>query len=206
VAEVEAGLATLKGTAQTLSHPEFTEEINEGDGMRDGGLGSLKINAIRSKDRKDPVWIQAGQRVLRAFNDFGNDMATRSIAEETSAVDNFLNAIDSTPELKSAIATIQGNIFVQDIRDGQQLVKQGIAKRDASNKTEELAAYEAARILGTSIDKLFRYVNMKLEFEPEPELAALASDINKVIARYRKNINLQATLRKEAKQEKKDNS
>ena len=47
---------------------------------------------------------------------------------------------------------------------------------------------------------------MKIEFEPQPELAALAFDINKVIARYRKSINLQATLREEAKQVKPSNS
>ena len=124
----------LKQAAQAISHPELTSEINEGDDLRDGGIRSLKSTADHSVNRTDPAWSTAGQRVLNLFRDFGNNMADLSLAKETTAIDNFLGAIDSNPELKKDITTIQGDIWLQDVRDGQQKVKSGIAKRDASKK------------------------------------------------------------------------
>ncbi|WP_320054094.1 DUF6261 family protein [uncultured Acetobacteroides sp.] len=192
----------LKVAAKAISHPELTSDVNEGDDLRDGGTRSLKSAADHSANRTDPAWATAGQRVLNLFKDFGENMADLSLAKETTAIDNFLGAIDSNPELKKDITTIQGDIWLQDIRDGQQKVKSGIAKRDASKKSEEAAATDIARELGSNIDKLFRYINMKIEFEPTPELQALSIEINKVIARYRKNVTLRATLREKAKKEK----
>ena len=194
----------LKQAAQAISHPDLTSEINEGDDLRDGGIRSLKSTADHSVNRTDPAWSTAGQRVLNLFRDFGNNMADLSLAKETTAIDNFLGAIDSNPELKKDITTIQGDIWLQDVRDGQQKVKSGIAKRDASKKSDEAAAFDIARELGSNIDKLFRYINMKIEFEPTPELKALSFELNKVIARYRKNVSLRATLREKAKKENTD--
>lgn len=191
----------LKQAAQTISHPELTAEVNEGDDLRDCGIRSLRSTAAHSANRTDPTWAKAGQRVLNLFKDFGENMAELPIAKETTAIDNFLGAIDSNPELKQDITTMHGDVWLQDIRDGQQKVKSGIAKRDASKKSDEAAASDIARELGANIDKLFRYINMKIEFEGTPELKALSFELNKVIARYRKNISLRATLRENAKQE-----
>jgi hypothetical protein len=203
IAQVEVDNTRLVKTAATLSHPELTEEVNQGDELRDGGIGSLKINATRSLYRKDPLWVKAGQRILSAFNDFGNDMASRPIAKETTAVDKLLMAIENDAELKQSIATIQSNIWLQDIKDGQHVVKSAVAKRDSSKVGDEIAASDASRQLGTSLDKLFRYINMKIEFESNPTLVTLSFDLNKIIARYHKGIKLRATLREQKKQDKK---
>lgn len=198
---VETSYNLLKASAQTISHPELTALINEGNAIREGGLRSLKGSANHSINRPDPVWIKSGQQVLNLFREFGENMADLPIAKQTAAVENFLGAIDRSPELKQDITTIQGDIWLQDIRDGQQKVKAGIATRDASKKNDDNTPTDVAKELGVNLDKLFRYINMKIEFEPTPELKALSVELNKVIVRYRRNISLRATLRDNAKKD-----
>jgi hypothetical protein len=203
VAQVKDQRDTLMKSSEGLSHPEVTAEVNEGDSLRDGGLGGIKSNATRSLHRSDPKWVAAGTIILQAFHDFGDDMAHMPMAKETAAVDKFLIEVDHNAELKAAITTIHSDAWLQDVRDGQQIVKSAIVKRDDSIAADTLPpAYDAAKPLGVSIDKLFRFINLKLEIEPKPELVALANRINTIIERYKKLIKLRQTLREQAKNEK----
>jgi hypothetical protein len=205
VAEVKTSRDNLMKSSEGLSHPELTEEVNEGDNLRDGGINGVKGNATRSLNRKDPNWVAAGKLVLQAFHEFGEDMAYMSLANETAAIDKFLAEVDRNAELKAAITTIQSDVWLQDIRDGQQIVRAAIAKRDASNASNVLpSAYDAAKPLGASIDKLFRYINMKIEFEPKPELVDLSHRLNEIIARYKQVVKLRQTLREQGKEENQD--
>ena len=183
-----------------LSHPQHTEDVMEGDAIRDGGIASLKMNAQRATGRKDEAWVNAGKLILNAFNDFNPNMATLPINEETAAVDKLLAAIEANAELKQAVLTIQCGIWLDDIKSGQEMVKRSLTTRDAAKSTD-ISAYEASRMVETSFAKLFRYLNYKLEFEPTPALVTFSNEYDKLSMRYKKNISLQATLRDSIKKE-----
>lgn len=204
ITQIETHYDLLKTTSQTISHPELTALINDGCALREGGLRSLKSTANHSVNRSDTTWIKAGQQVLNLFRDFGNNIPELSNAKQTAAIENFLGAIDGNPELKQSITTIHCDAWLQDIRDGQHKVKTAIAMRDASKKGDDYTASDVAKQLGIDIDKLFRYINMKIEFEPTPELKELSVELNKVIVRYRRNITLRATLRDNSKKDDTD--
>lgn len=203
IAQVEADLSHLKVSSQVLTHPELTAEIVDGDELRDGGISSLKQAATRAAGRRDPVWVKAGQCILNAFHDIGDNIAALPINKETSSIENLLGVIESTPDLKQAITTIHAEVWLQDIKDGQQIVKDVIKKRDTS-KIENDSASDKARQLTVSVDKLLRYINSKIEFEPAPEFTALALELNKIIDRYRKTVKLRATLHSKGSQSRLD--
>jgi hypothetical protein len=204
VALVKSDFDFMKKTLEGLSHPEYTQAVVDGDSLRDGGISGIKGNATRSLNRKDATWVAAGTIILQAFDDFGDNMANQSMATETAEVDNLLAEIDRNPELKAAITTIQSDAWLQDVRDGQHQVKSSIEKRGASNASKTLpSTIEASRPLIVSINKLFRFINMKLEFEPKPELLALSFRLNDVIGGYKSGLKLRETLHKQKKQDKK---
>lgn len=190
----------LKSTEE-VSHPELTEEVNMGDNMRDGGINGVKGNATRSVNRSDPKWVAAGTTILRAFHEFGDGMANLPLDQETSCVENLLAEIDRNADLRAAITTIQSDAWLQDIRDGQKIVTDATDKRIALNAANSMpSTFDVAKSLSTSIDKLVSYINLKLEFEPKPELVSLANELNEIIAHYKQLYRQRQTLREQEQQ------
>lgn len=192
-------------TTEELSHPELTEKVVEGDNFRDGGIIGLRSNAARSVNRKDPAWVEAGKLILRIFHDFGDGMATLPLEQETTSIDNLLAEIDRNPVLRAAITTIQSDAWLQDIRDGQKIVKDAVEQRRAGGFANSLpSSFVAAKSLAVNLEKLVDYINLKIDFEPTPELTALANGLNEIIVDYKKKIKLRQTLREQEKEEKED--
>ena len=192
-------------TTEELSHPELTEKVVEGDSLRDGGINGLKSNAARSVNRKDLAWVEAGRLILRTFHDFGDGMATLPLEQETTSVDNLLAEIDRNPVLRVAITTIQSDAWLQDIRDGQKIVKDAFEQRRAGSFANTLpSSFESAKPLAVNLEKLIDYINLKIDFEPTPELTALANGLNEIIGDYKKKIKLRQTLREQGKEENQD--
>lgn len=186
-----------------LSHPELTQAVRSSDAQRDLGLRTLKYVASQSLKRSDAAWVTAGKLILQALHDFGNDIARHSTARESAEVDNLLAEFDCNADLREAVSTIQCDAWLQDIRDGQHQVKRAIANRDAVQVNEpQSPAYKLAFHLVKSLSKLFRFINVKLEFEQTPELVALSNRINVIVVRYRATIKHRETLRKQAKERK----
>lgn len=205
VAQVKLDYANLVKANEGMDHPELTKVVNEGDNLRDGGIGGLVGNAKRSLNRKDPKWVEAGTLILQAFHTFGDGMATLSISQETTAVDNFLNEVDRNAALRGAITTIQSDAWLQDMRDGQQMVVSAVDQRGVERAADAFPpAIEAALPLVGSIDKLFRYINMKIEFDPKPELVDLSHRLNEIVGRYKQGVKLRQTLREQGKNENQD--
>lgn len=205
VAQVKTDYSNMMKTTEGLNHPELTKVVNDGDNLRDGGIGGLRGNAKRSLNRTDPKWVAAGTVILQAFHDFGEGMASLAIAKETAAVGRFLAEVDRNPVLRAAITTIQSDAWLQDMRDGQHMVESAVDQRGVERAADALpSTVEAAMPLVASIDKLFRYINMKLEFDPKPELVALSNRLNEIIARYKQVVKLRQTLREQEKDKKDD--
>jgi len=201
---VKSDFTLFVKTTEGLSHPELTEKVVEGDNLRDGGINGLKSNAARSVNRKDPEWVEAGTVILQAFHDFGDGMANLPLAQETVSVDNLLAEIDRNAVLRAAITTIQSDVWLQDMRDGQKIVKDNVELRRADSFADTLpASFEAAKPLSINLEKLIDYINLKIDFEPTPELTALANGLNDIIGSYKKLIKLRQTLREQEKENKK---
>ena len=58
----------------------------------------------------------------------------------------------------------------------------------------------AAKPLAANLEKLIDYINLKIDFEPTPELTALANGLNEIIVDYNKKIKLRQTLRDQEKE------
>lgn len=203
VSQVKDDYSAVRQASIWLSHPELTQAVRNGDALRDLGVRTLKYVASQSLRRSDAAWVAAGKLILQAFHDFGDDMASRSTASESAEVDNLLAAFDRNADLRQAVSTIQCDAWLQDIRDGEQQVKRAIANRDAVQAEEpQSPAYKLAFQLVKSLSKLFRFINVKLEFEQTPELVALSHRINEIVGRYRASIKHRQTLRKQAKERK----
>lgn len=204
---VKASFDAVKEASLGLSHPEIALARKAGDALRDLGLNTLKYNAKRSLKRRDERWVAAGKFLLKAFHDFGDGMARKSVIEETASVCNLLAEIDRNAELRAAISTIGCDAWLQDIRDGQREVEEAEAARLAMlGDKPKVAAYQEAVPLGQNLEKLFRLVNVKLEFEDCSELVALSHRINEIVGRYRAAIKHRQTLRKQAKEKKAGNN
>lgn len=203
VDRVKANFEAVKQASLGLSHPEFAKAKRAGDALRDLGLNTLKYNAKRSLKRRDERWVAAGKFILRVIHNFGDGMARESLISETTSVGNLLAEIDRNAELRAAISTIGCDAWLQDIRDGQREVEEASAARLAilSDKPK-VAAYKEAVPLGKNLEKLFRLINMKLEFEDSSEFVALSHRINEIVGRYRATIKHRQTLRKQAKEKK----
>jgi hypothetical protein len=201
---VKGNFDTFVKTVEELTHPELTEKVVEGDNLRDGGIVGLKSNAARSANRKDPAWVDAGKLILRVFSDLGNNMANLPLEQETTSIDNLLAEIDRNPALKAAITTIQSDAWLQDIRDGQKIVKDAFEQRRAGGFTSNTlpSTVDASKPLALNMEKLIDYINLKVDFEPTAELTALANGLNDIIDDYNAKIKLRETLRKQEKEKK----
>jgi hypothetical protein len=203
VDRVKANFDAVKEASLGLGHPEFAKAKKAGDALRDLGLNTLKYNAKRSLKRRDERWVAAGKFILRVIHNFGDGMARESLISETTSVGNLLAEIDRNAELRAAISTIGCDAWLQDIRDGQREVEEASAARLAMlSDKPKVAAYKEAVPLGKNLEKLFRLINMKLEFEDSSELVVLSHRINEIVGRYRANVKHRQTLRKQAKERK----
>lgn len=203
VDRIKANFEAVKEASLGLSHPEFAAARRAGDALRDLGLKTLRYNAKRSLKRRDERWVAAGKLIVQAFHAFGDEMASKSVIEETTSVTNFLAEIDRNAELRAAISTIGCDAWLQDIRDGQREVEDAGAARLAMRMAKpKVAAYKEAVPLGKNLEKLLRLINLKLEFEDSPELLALSHRINEIVGRYRATVKHRQTLRKQAKERK----
>ena len=203
VDRVKANFDAVKQASLGLSHPEIATARRAGDALRDLGLKTLTYTAKRSLKRRDERWVAAGKVILRIVHDFGDDMASKSVIEETTSVGNLLAEIDRNAELRAAISTIQCDAWLQDIRDGQREVEEASTARYAMRMAKpRVAAYKEAVPLGKNLEKLLRLINVKLEFEDRSELVALSHRINEIVGRYRATVKHRQTLRKQAKEKK----
>lgn len=200
IEEVRHDYDLLRASAAHISHTDLTQTINEGDAIRDDGLVSLKMVAERSTKRRDSEWVKAGQLILQVFHDYGNRMAELSLQKETATVDLLLSEAESNEELKKAIATIKAEDWLQDIKDGQQIVKEYITKRDKAKGNDSLpSSFEVAKSLGNKIEKLFKFINLKMEFEQDSALEPLVDNLNNIIKRHRDAVKRREALKKKTK-------
>lgn len=184
----------LSKALDRLSVADITKLMNEDDDQRDNGIANLESYALSCSKRKDPVWANAGQVVVNALKTVGWDMNYRSNKEETNLIDTFLLMVDSQENLKKALVTINAQEWIDEIRGGQTSYVQHTAlRKEAEKPGSSITSREAARDLGTAIDKLFRYINFQIEFKASATYATLADEINKTIAEYRAAIKQRAT-------------
>lgn len=187
---------------EKLSLAAITTLMNEDDDQRDSGIGNLESYVLSCSKRKDPVWANAGQVVVNTLRAVGWDMNYRSNKEETKLIDIFLAQLESQPTLKQAIATINAQGWIDEIREGQASYKlHDVQREEAEKPANSITSREAARELGFAIDKLFRYINFQIEYKGSATYSALANEINKTIADYRTAIK-QREARSENQQKK----
>lgn len=200
ILEVETRLAIYRKTLEKLSTVDLSSLIEADDDQRDNGLTNLRDYALLCSTRKNAEWAHAGQLIVNTYRKVGWDMDRMPYADETTRVDTLLSMLKNEPELKQAVATIQGQDWITEIEEGQASFKQHSAARvdKAVEQEAKSNTRQAADELGSAINKLFRFVESEIEFYNKPELKDLVMKVNIIIGRYVTLQKQRATLAKKA--------
>lgn len=196
--EVETRLAAYRKTLEKLSTVDLSSLIEADDNQRDNGLTNLRDYALLCSTRKNADWAHAGQLIVNTYRKVGWDMDRMPYADETNRVDTLLSMLKNEPELKQAVATIQGQDWVTEIEEGQTSFKQHSAARVDKSVEQEAKSNtrQAATELGSAIDKMFRFIDSEIEFYNKAELKDLVFKLNKIISGYVTLQKQRATLAK----------
>lgn len=197
---VEEKLAIYRITLEKLSLTDMSSLIEADDDQRDNGLTNLRDYAQVCASRKNAEWAHAGLLIVNTFRKVGWDMDRMPYADETNRVDTLLSMLKNEPELKQAVATIQGQDWVTEIEEGQTSFKQHSAARVDKSLEQEAKSNtaQAANELGDAIAKMFRFIESEIEFYGKVELKDLAFKLNKIISGYVTLQKQRATLAKKA--------
>lgn len=188
---------------QKMSYESITRLMEEDDDLRANGFTNLRDYAQLCASRKNPTWALAGQLLVDHIRKIGWDTAQKANAEETKLLDTLLNELESTPVLKEAIATINAQEWIDEIRQGQGNFKQHEAqRRSMKNSDEKITTREAARQLGFAIDRLVRYVNFQIEFKNSADFISLSNTVNVIVDESAAVLKQRATRLKNAKKKK----
>lgn len=183
---VECHTEALKKAYERMSDNPIAAEMVEADDMRDNGLINLREYAAICASHHNVEWVRAGETILGVFKDISWDIHRLRNPDESIRVDNLLIILKTYPKLKKAIATMHAQHWVEEIEEGQLKFKEAHEKFKEQNENVVLIDLQPiVKNLGVALERLFQYINMRLEFMPNPELYNLAHKINDLIAAYK---------------------
>jgi hypothetical protein len=195
----------LARALQKISCANITKQMKKDDSLRDHGIVNLRSYAQVCAGRKNPTWAQAGQLVVDAIKQVGWGMNRKGNNEETKLVDTLLAELDNQPKLREAIATINGQEWVDEIREGHASYKlHDLLRDDTKEAKNKVNSKQAAQELCQAINKLFRYINFQVEFRDSEPYRMLASSLNTIIAESKVTLKQRATRAKKRKEPPKD--
>jgi hypothetical protein len=205
IEDVRAKNQRLTAALMKQSYASITKQMKADDSLRDHGFVNLRTYAQVCASRKDPIWAQAGQLLVNAIKKTGWGMNRKGNKEETMLVDTLLAEFDSQPKLREAIATINAQEWIDEIREGHASYEQHSRLRNSVKESKsKVNARRAAQELCQAINKLFRYINFYVEFKNSEPYKTLADSINTSIAECRKTLKQRATRARSAKAHKKE--
>lgn len=200
VAAVRAKNELLSQALQKVSLAEINKLLKEADALRDHGIVNLRDYAQACAARQNATWAQAGQLLVNAIKQTGWLMNRKGNKEETQLIDTLLAELDTQPKLREAIATINGQEWVEEIREGHASYKEYDMLRTSAQKSHDaVSSRQAAQEVGKAINKLFRYINFQIEFKASEPYMNLASRLNVTILHARATLKQRATVRKNRK-------
>lgn len=205
VEAVRAKNLQLTTALQKLNYASITKQMKADDSLRDHGFVNLRTYAQVCAGRKDPTWAQAGQLLVNAIKRTGWGMNRKGNKEETMLVDTLLAEFDNQPKLREAIATINAQEWIDEIREGHASYQQhDLLRDDAKESKDKVSSKRAAQELCQAINKLFRYINFHVEFKDSEPYKTLADSLNTTIAESRRTLKQRATRARSAKASKKE--
>ena len=200
VAAVRTKNEQLSRALQKVSNAEINKRLKEADALRDHGIVNLRDYAQACAARKNVTWAQAGLLLVSTIKQTGWLMNRKGNQEETKLIDTLLAELDTQPMLREAIATINGQEWVDEIREGHASYKEyDLLLSSAQCAQETGSSRPAAQELGKAINKLFRYINFQIEFKASEPYTNLASRLNVTILHARATLKQRATQRKNRK-------
>lgn len=205
IEDVRAKNQLLTTALMKLSYASITKQMKADDSLRDHGFVNLRTYAQVCAGRKDPTWANAGQLLVNAIKRTGWGMNRKGNKEETMLVETLLAEFDNQPKLREAIATINAQEWIDEIRQGHASYEQhSLLRDDAKKPKNKVTAKRAAQELSQSINKLFRYINFHVEFKDSEPYKTLANSLNSIIAESRTTLKQRATRARSAKTRKKE--
>lgn len=183
---IECHTEALMKAYQRMCNNPIAAEMVEADDLRDNGLINLREYAAICTSHHDMEWVKAGELILGVFRDISWDIHRLRNSEESIRVDNLLIILKTYPKLKKAIATMHAKHWVDEIEEGQHKFKEAYQKFKEQNENLVLVDLQPiVKNLGVALERLFQYVNMRIEFMPNAELFNLAHKINDLISNYK---------------------
>ncbi|CAM1345729.1 DUF6261 family protein [Tenacibaculum amylolyticum] len=122
ITAIEAAYQQEQGSA-------ITQEIIALDEERDKAFIGIKTVVTGYTYRKDATIANAAQTVLNAMLVYGTQVTRKSYQEETAIIDSFIDDIEIKPTITAAIATLNLQDWVADLKTANETFSQKYIER-----------------------------------------------------------------------------
>ncbi|TAJ12447.1 hypothetical protein DMA11_12885 [Marinilabiliaceae bacterium JC017] len=171
----------------------LTVKVNDADQTRDNRYIGLKnyVNACRY--RESEAWQQAAEQIGRAFERYGSELYRMSNAEESAAIRNLVNDLNTEP-LLTACNTIEADPWISELIVAQEsftvLEQQRVSQTDKNTFTLR----ETRKPLVTALRSLLKMVELQQQATENAELDLLVEQLNNLISQSMTSVRMSHSL------------
>jgi len=165
---------------------EYTELINSSDSVRDNALIAFRNYLSACSYKNNAEWQLAANRLLALYRSHGWSFHSKGNTIETNRINSLNEAINNNPENKSALTTIDGAEWWNEVVITNDQFKQNIEKRDAQRVNSlDIDSVEVYKKMRASYFNLIKVIEGLFLISPDNELLLQwITQINQKIVNY----------------------
>lgn len=158
-----------------------TLTVKEADSGRDSSIAGLMMYCKAFLYSFDEAKNDAARILLNTLKSFG-EISRANYDEESSKIKNLLSDLEHEAQLKSAVETIQANVFVEQLRQAQQRFDLVTEERlDVRTAQADIDNQKSVKELKQHLDTFFQYLEVMDKINPNRHFGLLIERINTII-------------------------
>jgi hypothetical protein len=205
---VKKGVDKLDHALVKSSTTTYTLNLAEADVKRDCAFLALRYNLLACSKRLQPEWNSAANLLIATIRSYGWNLHKENYSTESSKLKNFLADLEEKPELKSAVAFLNLDNWINELKQSQiDFESIDKARLELKASRSEVKTADACLEIRKSCELLFQYINMMQELNPQDEFIVITRLLNEVIDEFTFTINQRkGKISKDDEESDEDNS
>jgi hypothetical protein len=189
VASVQFIVSKLDDALVYEREKEFTKELEDLDRDRDEAVTGLRYGFLMYTYHWDDAIKAAAQKLLNRIDSYGSRIARMNYESESAIIHNFVNDLETEPELKTAIQKIGLQEWGTHLKVANQRFRALYSDRVAKESTYDKTSFTAIKPEATlRYAELINRINAYIELDENDTYTALKKELDTLAERYKQII------------------
>lgn len=190
VAPVRSIVSKLDEALVYEREKEFTKELEDLDRDRDEAVTGLRYGFLMYTYHWGPDIKAPAQKLLDRIDSYGSSIARMNYESESAAIHNFVNDLETDPELKAAVQKIGLQDWAKRLKVANQRFRTLYSNRIAQESTYDKISFTAIKPEATlRYAELINRINAYIELDEKDAYAPLKRELETLSERYMQIIN-----------------